>query len=220
MKAFRSVAPNMTRPSKLLASRSAALCGRLVLVVLAVAAAGLSQVAAAPPQANPTAVAVKEFGDRTKAYVDVQKKLEGALPPLKTTQEPPEIEEHRSALAAAIINARQTAKRGDMFGTAEAMIKHIIHEDAQNRSRRTAYAQLEEAPKRDPWMVNQEYPEKQPLATFPPLLLLKLPRLPEGLEYRFMGRDMILRDTKANIVVDFINEAVPTVQKNIAPKKK
>jgi len=26
-----------------------------------------------------------------------------------------------------------------------------------------------------------------------------------------MGRDLILRDTKANIIVDFLREAVPTV---------
>ncbi len=35
--------------------------------------------------------------------------------------------------------------------------------------------------------------------------------LPEGLEYRFMGNDLVLRDTKANLIADFINNAVPTV---------
>jgi hypothetical protein len=44
-------------------------------------------------------------------------------------------------------------------------------------------------------------------------LLDALPRLPEGLEYRFMGNDLILRDTKANLIVDFINNAVPTAAK-------
>ena len=38
-----------------------------------------------------------------------------------------------------------------------------------------------------------------------------LQRLPDGLEYRFMGRDLILRDTKANLIVDVLHEAVPTV---------
>jgi hypothetical protein len=45
--------------------------------------------------------------------------------------------------------------------------------------------------------VNAIYPEKAALATVPPLILVNLPRLPDGLEYRFMGRDLILRDRDA-----------------------
>jgi hypothetical protein len=68
---------------------------------------------------------------------------------------------------------------------------------------------MEEVPPSDPPRVNALYPEKAPLATVPPLILGNLPRLPEGVEYRFMGRDFVLRDVKANLVVDYINEAVP-----------
>ena len=50
-----------------------------------------------------------------------------------------------------------------------------------------------------------------PLATVPPLILNRLQPLPDGLEYRFMGRDLILRDSKANLIVDFVHEAVPTI---------
>jgi hypothetical protein len=60
--------------------------------------------------------------------------------------------------------------------------------------------------------VNAEYPEKAPLATLPPLILNRLQRLPEGLEYRFLGRDLILHDAKANLIVDFVHEAVPTIR--------
>jgi len=48
-----------------------------------------------------------------------------------------------------------------------------------------------------------------PLITFPPALLQSLPPLPEGLEYRFYGRHLILRDVKANIVVDMLRNIVP-----------
>jgi hypothetical protein len=58
--------------------------------------------------------------------------------------------------------------------------------------------------------VNADYPEAAALATVPPLILTRLPRLPDGLEYRFMGRDLILRDTRANLIVDLIPDAVPT----------
>ena len=59
--------------------------------------------------------------------------------------------------------------------------------------------------------INADYPEKAPLATVPPLILRRLPTLPDGLEYRFMRRDLILRDSKANLIVDFVHEAVPTI---------
>jgi hypothetical protein len=56
--------------------------------------------------------------------------------------------------------------------------------------------------------VNSTYPPSQPLATFPPKLLLQLPELPEELEYRFQGRDLILRDSKANLVADVLPGAL------------
>jgi hypothetical protein len=37
---------------------------------------------------------------------------------------------------------------------------------------------------------------------------MNLPQLPEELEYRIIGKDMILRDVHANIVVDFIPKAI------------
>ena len=45
----------------------------------------------------------------------------------------------------------------------------------------------------------------------PPLILERLQRLPDNLEYRFMGRDLILRDSKANLIIDVLKDAVPTV---------
>ena len=43
----------------------------------------------------------------------------------------------------------------------------------------------------------------------PPKLLLRLPRLPEEVEYRFLGRHLILRDVGANVIVDFIYNVLP-----------
>ena len=52
--------------------------------------------------------------------------------------------------------------------------------------------------------VNQAYPDGLPLQSMPPSLLLNLPRLPKELEYRFVGRELILRDIPANLIVDVI----------------
>ena len=57
--------------------------------------------------------------------------------------------------------------------------------------------------------INEPYPTTLPLATVPPTLLMKLPTLPPELEYRFLGRHLILRDIKANLIVDYIPDVVP-----------
>jgi hypothetical protein len=57
--------------------------------------------------------------------------------------------------------------------------------------------------------VNQLYPTTYPLATFPPSLLPLLPRLPEQLEYRVVQQYLILRDVEANVIVDFMPNAMP-----------
>jgi PAS domain S-box-containing protein len=72
---------------------------------------------------------------------------------------------------------------------------------------------MQEVPAQSPPAVNAIYPEKAGLATVPPLILVNLPRLPDGLEYRFMGRDLILRDRDANIIVDFVPGAVPAIKR-------
>jgi len=43
----------------------------------------------------------------------------------------------------------------------------------------------------------------------PPVLMETLPQLPQQVEFAFNGRTLILRDTDADVVVDFISEAFP-----------
>jgi hypothetical protein len=64
------------------------------------------------------------------------------------------------------------------------------------------------APKSVTLKVNARYPDSQPLPTMPPNILASLPRLPEQLEYRIIGRNLILRDVPANLIVDFIPNAI------------
>ena len=47
------------------------------------------------------------------------------------------------------------------------------------------------------------------LPTMPAKLLLNLPTLPKELEYRIVKKDLILRDVKGDIIVDFIPNAIP-----------
>ena len=195
--------------SKLLATSRQLIC--VAVVTLMVGTSGLAQERDAG--VNPKAAAVKGFTDRVNEYVALQKKVDDGLPKLSGKDDPSKIEAHLAAMAGRIKMARATAKRGDIFGSAEPVLMAVIREDANLRSLREARAAMEEVPKFDPPAVNTAYPEKAALATVPPLLLDALPRLPEGLEYRFMGNDLVLRDTKANLIADFINNAAPMAAK-------
>lgn len=57
--------------------------------------------------------------------------------------------------------------------------------------------------------VNAKYPEAQPLPTVPANLLLNLPPLPEPLEYRIVEKRLILLDSAADLVVDYVPNAIP-----------
>ena len=43
----------------------------------------------------------------------------------------------------------------------------------------------------------------------PPDVLLALPTLPKDVEYRFAGKHLLLFDSKANIIIDFMLNAIP-----------
>jgi hypothetical protein len=56
--------------------------------------------------------------------------------------------------------------------------------------------------------INGSYPERKPLSTVPPSILAVLPRLPDDIEYRFLGRHLILLDTRASVILDRIPYAI------------
>jgi hypothetical protein len=198
------------RDLKLSPTMTTSCCSKFAAISAIQLVCGMIVTSAQTP-ANPQAEAIARFSDRVAAYVALQKKVEGTLPSQKQTADPAQIKTRLESLANAVRTARPNAKAGDCFDGAADQFRRIIQEDASERSVRDAFAAMQEVPTRTPPHVNADYPESAALATVPPLILNKLPRLPEGIEYRFMGRDLILRDTKANLIVDVLPGAVPTV---------
>ena len=47
-----------------------------------------------------------------------------------------------------------------------------------------------------------------PISTVPPQVLAQLPKLPEELEYRFIQTTLILFDSHAHIIADFVERAI------------
>ena len=165
-----------------------------------------------PPQDSEAARDFKPFLDRVKAYVKMQKKLEASLPALKSTKDPAQILERQHALATEIIAARRDALQGDIF-THEAAerFRKIIHKSFEGPEGHLARRTMQQdTPFKVVTMhVNDAFPENIPLTTTPPTLMLKLPELPPELAYRFVGHDLVLKDIKAELVVDLIPNALP-----------
>jgi hypothetical protein len=165
---------------------------------------------AAQPRVNPKAAMMKEFRDRADAYLALHQKVAGELPPLKETSDARKIAEREQLLGVNIGRARPSARSGEIFGAVTPLVVRIVREDISHRSSADRKALFSEMPARvPPLRINAIYPSTVPLLTFPPALLQSLPPLPEGLEYRFYGRHLILRDVKANIVADMLRNIVP-----------
>ena len=58
-------------------------------------------------------------------------------------------------------------------------------------------------------VINTRYPDDVPVSTMPPEILKALPKVDDTLEYRFIGRHLILMDVPAHIIVDFVDNAMP-----------
>lgn len=152
----------------------------------------------------------KEFFDRVNDYMNIHHAADAKVPSLRSTGDPNEVSAREKALADEIRVERAGAKQGDVFSPAAAKeIADVIVEDFVARPPKDQQAILLEVPMKSPPSINTDYPTTMPLATVPGGLLQKLPTLPEELEYRFLGRHLILRDTKANLIVDFIPDVVP-----------
>jgi hypothetical protein len=174
----------------------------------------------APPlysEGDKTDPAIKDFNDRVQHYWDLHKKIEGAAPPVDKKKEPDPavIVEHERKVRAGIRDARINVAEGDVF--TPAVQKILIENIKQALSSGTGARAIilgegnpksSESQARVDLVVNAMYPPNAPLSTVPPSVLLKLPKLPEGLEYRFVGRDMILYDSKANLIVDILRKAI------------
>jgi hypothetical protein len=185
----------------------------LVLVLAAAAGQGaVSRAAAAqqPPAANQSAAATKAFLDRVQEYVRYHKNVEKMVPPLVDTKDPAKISDREKALGDALIKQRPAAKPGDfLISQYQPILARIIKEDFAKRPLADRKALIQELPKGMSIGVNTIYPTTIPLATFPSNLLQKLPPLPPELEYRIVGRDLILRDVTGNVVVDVMRNVFP-----------
>ena len=176
----------------------------------------------APPlfsQGDTTDPAIKDFNDRVQHYWDLHKKVEGVAPPMDKKKEPDPavIIEHERKVRAGIRDARINVPEGDIFTPAVQKIlmetiKQVLSSGTGPAARDIILGEGNpknpESKARVDLVVNALYPPNAPLSTVPPSVLMILPKLPNGLEYRFVGKDLILYDSKANLIVDILRKAI------------
>jgi hypothetical protein len=154
----------------------------------------------------------KEFQAEINKYVAIQKKAVASVPAIgKDVTDAALIATHEKQVADAIRALRPNAKQGDLFTPNVAgMIKTTVKQkvdgnvDAKASVLGEGNPQSGESPAPVNLVVNATYPVSAPLSTVPPSVLMALPTLPKELEFRFVGRNLILRDTRANMIVDVL----------------
>ena len=167
----------------------------------------------AAPQTGADAQLLKDFKDRIDAYMKLHDRQEKGKAEPKETSDPGKIKAAQDALAAKIQAARKDAKAGDIF-TPEIrqLFRRLMYPEMKGpdapETKKTTREDEGLPAKGQILKVNARYPENAPLPTVPPNLLTRLPQLPEALEYRIVNKDLILRDVNANVIVDFIPNAI------------
>jgi hypothetical protein len=186
----------------------------MIAIILSFLAVGSAQTAQTPPAPQDVPVfrvqiwgdAGTDFGTRVASYADLRSELEKGLPPLIVTEHPAEILRAIRALAARIRVARAGARQGDIFSpTVSAKFKKtlLLEIDAD-----TLAMIMDENPGRIDVRINGSYPVRKAVSTMPPNVLAALPKLPADMEYRFLGRHLVLVDTRASVIIDRIPYAI------------
>jgi len=183
--------------------------GMFAIVALMWALPGSASGTAQQATVNPDAKRLVEFDERLEQYLAMRKKADDGAPELKETEKPAEIQSAELSLAARIRATRTAARQGDIFTAATAAhFRRLLRPELDKGTKDSI---KEDNPGKLPFKVNDTYPEKAPRSTVPPNLLATLPELPEdqGIEYRFIDKHMILLDTRANLIIDYLPNAIP-----------
>ena len=190
-----------------------------LLIGLALGEAAPAAAQARPPGPQDEARVLQAFADRLAEYAKLRKAAAEPIPKLKEKAEPAEIAAYEKALGTAVRSARPGARPGDLLSPeVQPILRRALSAELKGPGstpdRKTV--ETEGNPKAEgpagpqvALKVNEPYAAAAPLSSVPPDVLRRLPPLPEDLEYRFVGRHLILRDAAANLILDFMLNAAP-----------
>jgi len=182
----------------------------LAAIALALSLSVTAQTAPKKKSGAHDAAVVQDFEARVTKYLQQREQKAGSLPGPTTSAS--KLQNTRDGMRARIEANRAGAKQGDIFTPKiSAYLHRQIASTFHSKRGSGVQASLQHSePQKVTLHVNQPYPDGLPLQSMPPTLLLKLPKLPKELQYRIVGRDLVLLDTEPNLVVDILPDAIPT----------
>lgn len=148
-----------------------------------------------------------EFDREVSGYVTLHRYLARSLPPVHLFGEEGTLVSDE--LRAALIAARPLASPGGFFTPAVGELLKRRLDDALLYGAGHLATPIYEPLRGEPApTVNQPFPLVLGSVQWP-ALLSALPALPRELDYAFWGRDLVLVDVAANLVIDVLPEALP-----------
>ena len=152
------------------------------------------------------------FSKKAKDYIDQEHML--TQDKMKPTTDVAKLQEQRKQLREAVQQSRANARQGELFTAESADVFRKILVNVLNgpdgRKIKMSLNHAEPGASTE-FKVNSEFPNQngQPIQSVPPTVLKALPSLPKGLEYCIAGKTLALRDSAANMVVDYLPNALP-----------
>ncbi|WP_109485172.1 hypothetical protein [Occallatibacter savannae] len=154
---------------------------------------------------------LSDFSKKAKDYVSKEHMLAQAQ--MKPTSDVAKLQQQRKQLRDAVQQSRPNAQQGDYFTPdAAAVFRKVLLKLLNGPEGKKIKTSLDHAEPGAPakFKVNAEFPNQngQPIQSVPPTVLKVLPELPRGLEYCIAGKTLALRDSAANMVVDYLPNAL------------
>ena len=149
---------------------------------------------------------VTDFTTRLQGYFELRARLERRLPAIVVSDDPDQVARGQHSLAHAIRGARRGAVTGEFFTLATGAAFRLVLVGVMNADVWAVI--MDDNPGAFAHDVDGTYPGGKPFSTMPGVVLARLPRLPDGVEFRFLGRHLILYDARANTIIDQLSFAI------------
>lgn len=175
---------------------------------LAAAIAVLWMAADAAAVQMPDVSAMEQFEQRVNAYAALRRVVATRTPPPTVSSDSGAILAAADALAEALRAARPQARAGDIFTPHSASafrrrIEGVLKRNHRDLTDLLTAIDREAPPPAAQLTVNDRF-DWQYGALMPGDLIEALPPLPGFLQYRFVGRDLLLIDIEADLIIDIL----------------
>lgn len=178
----------------------------IVVVLCGVAAAGST------PAVDDEREPLAHFRRAVEAYMKLHEAVERSLPSRGGSADAADIYAATAAMAHAMRAARSKAVEGELFAEDAMVFRRVLRQvwrdaDCDVAGSLAFQSDDEEPPARRP-LIHDEFDWARG-SFMPRCILSALPQIPLELQFRLVGRDLVIVDLHSNLIVDVLPEALP-----------